>query len=452
MEVNKQVNNKSIVCPRCKQNLISSNQVCINCGYDLSKENKAEEETLSFGIDTETTIIKINKNDKEISQIETKSIYVTKIIKTVLALLTSLLGICFLLVPLFSTDNVYTYTETISNYYDFSGIDDNLKLTNTTCYISLVKNLATYFLNFNHIIDASFVFSIYEIFILLLVAIIVITSSIVFVKALINLNLNKNYYYKNSVGLILVASLLLIFALDCSSLGLYILSLLSVFYLLSIYAFEIITNEKKFILRNLIHKSISFVALLSLLIISTTGLTILDIANGANLYNMEPARYSELGKMNCKGLFLEMIQYIQCTSGDDYFTKISLTINFLCLFFQVIYLACIVLSLANILKGFSKQNLRFPIKKIIVSTIAYYAFSVSLLVFNRMVNEASLQDYVNYIGQVAYGKLNSYEVMMVKNNTRVYTFSVTYYISFVLYLPIMVYTIIAKNYCLKKAY
>ena len=67
MEVNKQVNNKSIVCPRCKQNLISSNQVCINCGYDLSKENKAEEETLSFGIDTETTIIKINKNDKEIS-------------------------------------------------------------------------------------------------------------------------------------------------------------------------------------------------------------------------------------------------------------------------------------------------------------------------------------------------------------------------------------------------
>ena len=167
---------------------------------------------------------------------------------------------------------------------------------------------------------------------------------------------------------------------------------------------------------------------------------------------MEPARYSELGKMNCKGLFLEMIQYIQCTSGDDYFTKISLTINFLCLFFQVIYLACIVLSLANILKGFSKQNLRFPIKKIIVSTIAYYAFSVSLLVFNRMVNEASLQDYVNYIGQVAYGKLNSYEVMMVKNNTRVYTFSVTYYISFVLYLPIMVYTIIAKNYCLKKAY
>ena len=96
--------------------------------------------------------------------------------------------------------------------------------------------------------------------------------------------------------------------------------------------------------------------------------------------------------------------------------------------------------------------MRFPIKKIIVSTIAYYAFSVSLLVFNRMVNEASLQDYVNYIGQVAYGKLNSYEVMMVKNNTRVYTFSVTYYISFVLYLPIMVYTIIAKNYCLKKAY
>ena len=402
MEVNKKVDNKSIVCPRCKQKLISTNQVCINCGYDLSKENKTEEESLSFGLDTETTIIKVNKNNKEISQVETKPIYITKVIKTILVLLTSLLGICFLIVPLFSTNNVYTYTETISTYYDFNGLDESLKLTNTTCYISLVKNLSTYFLDFNHIIDASFVFSIYEIIILFLVAIIVVTSSIVFVKALINLNLNRNYYYKGSVGLILVVSLLLIFALDCSSVGLYILSLLSIFYLLSIYVFEIITNEKKLVLRNLIHKSISFVLLLTLLIISTNGLTNLDIANGANLYNMEPSRYNELGKMSCKGLFLEMIQYIQCTSGDDYFTKISLTINLLCLIFQVIYLTCIVLSLVNILKGLSKQNLRFPIKKIIVSTIAYYAFSISLLVFNRMVNEASLQDYVNYIGQVAY--------------------------------------------------
>lgn len=453
MEENQKNNNKSIVCPRCKQKLISTNQVCINCGYDLSKENKVEEEeSLSFGLETQTTVIKINKSDKAISQVETRQIYIAKVIKTVLVLLTSLLGICFLIVPLFSTNNVYTYTETISKYYDFNGLNENLKLTNTTCYISLVKNLSAYYMSFNHIIDASFVFSIYEIIIMILVALIVVTSSILFVKALINLNLNKNYYYKGSVGLILIASLILIFALDCGSIGLYVLSLFAIFYLLSIYVFEIITNEKKLILRNLIHKSISFVLLLMLLIISTIGLTNLDIANGANLYNMEPGRYNELGKMNCKGLFLEMIQYIQCTSGDDYFTKISLTINLLCLIFQVIYLTCIVLALVNILKGLSKQNLRFPIKKIVISTIAYYAFAISLVVFNRMVNEASLQDYVNYIGQVTYGKLSSEEVTNIKNNTRVYTFSVAYYISFVLYLPIMVYTIIAKNYCLKKAY
>ncbi|MDY2888909.1 MAG: hypothetical protein SOU19_05005 [Candidatus Caccosoma sp.] len=451
MEVEKN-NNKSIVCPRCKQKLISTNQVCINCGYDLSNENKVEEEKLSFGLETPTTIIKINKNEKTISQIETKPIYITKVIKTILVLLTSLLGICFLIVPLFSENNVFAYTEAITKYYDFSGINDNLVINDTTCYISLVKNLSAYYLNFNHIMDASFIFSIYEILIIILVAVIVITSSILFVKALINLSLNKNYYYKGSVGLILSVSLILIFALDCGGVGLYTLSLLAVFYLLTIYVFEIITHEKKFILKNLIHKSISFVLLLALLITSTIGLTNLDIANGANLYNMELNKYSELGKMSCKGLFLEMIQYVQCTSGDDYFTKISLTINLLCLIFQTIYLVCIVLSLENILKGLSKQNLRFPIKKIIVSAVAYYAFAISLFVINKMVNDASLQDYVNSIGQVAYGKFSNEEVIYAKNSTKVYTFSVAYYICGICYLPIMIYTIIAKNYCLKKSY
>lgn len=213
-------NNKSIVCPRCKQKLISTNQVCINCGYDLSKENKIEEEKLSFGLETPTTVIKINNNEKAISQVETKQIYVTKVIKTILVLLTSLLGICFLIVPLFSENNVYTYTEAITKYYDFSGINDNLIINDTTCYVSLVKNLSAYYLNFNYIMDASFIFSIYEILIILLVAIIVVTSSILFVKALINLSINKNYYYKGSVGLILSVSLILIFALDCGGVGL----------------------------------------------------------------------------------------------------------------------------------------------------------------------------------------------------------------------------------------
>mgnify|MGYP003302812268 CR=1 FL=1 len=85
---------------------------------------------------------------------------------------------------------------------------------------------------------------------------------------------------------------------------------------------------------------------------------------------------------------------------------------------------------------------------IIISTVTFYIFSIVLIMFNQLVNDAAFYSYLQEIGSVS-DTLTGDEIAILKDANRVFMISPRLIIAMVLYLPTCIYSIIARNQCLK---
>ena len=104
------------------------------------------------------------------------------------------------------------------------------------------------------------------------------------------------------------------------------------------------------------------------------------------------------------------------------------------------------MAFVSLAKSLSNQNVRFPIKYIVVSTISFYLFAVFSNLFNTIVNKASYQNYYHYLSSLWVGENVNKSVYNV-----LYT-NIGMWISIALNLPICIYCAIAKKICLKRKY
>ena len=113
------------------------------------------------------------------------------------------------------------------------------------------------------------------------------------------------------IGLNLSLTMILIFALNVSGFGPILLAVVSCFSLIFFYVSGVLSKEKRFLLRQLLHKSVCMIVLFALLVLSCRGLVNLNVDLGVNLFTF--AQYPTSGELltsnvfSCKGFFYEYI-------------------------------------------------------------------------------------------------------------------------------------------------
>ena len=55
--------------------------------------------------------------------------------------------------------------------------------------------------------------------------------------------------------------------------------------------------------------------------------------------------------------------------------------------------------MVNLIRGLSKQNVKFPSHFIVISTIMFYTFAAFTILFNQIVNDAMYQKFIASVGQ-----------------------------------------------------
>lgn len=447
--------NKIISCPRCKSFVVEGDTCCNSCGYAFANERKKNIVTkLRFGKRKPSVAVNvIDENSVEYKQEQTKRIKVLKIVYNYLFLLIGVMAIFMVVLPIFSKVNVWTQASNMSQTYGFE-LKDYFKLSNKSNFITIVRILTSFKNESDKILNPSYLMFMYNflIFILLISVIIIGIFTLIFsLKALI---FKIQYVYsKRIVSALLTISLLMIFGLNCYGVGPILLAFLCTSFLVFLYVGGILSGEKVFITRHIIHKSICFVAIMLILFFSSFGLINLNATLGERLYNFAPIAEASTDLapkyVACKGVFLEIMQFVQCSSGDKGFTNVTFAFNILSLIFHAGYLVLGIIACVSILKSMSKQNLKFPVYKMIVSTIAFYAFSISLIVFNKLVNEAVLNKYINEVGVIRYNALPKEQQNSIRFANYVFTLRPGFIISMIVYLPSCIYAIIARKICLK---
>lgn len=436
------------ICPHCKQKKLVKNIVCPYCGYDESKKEDVIEK-LYFGLEKTSSIIINQENSSKIAQEETTSIKVVNKINSILMLIVGLMSILLMFIPLFSDSNITSHIDVIKEGYGYPTISDCMKVSSSSNVISLLKGVITCITDkqiFNP--PGGLVYG-YEITTICFVFIIAILGLIILLMAIRDFFFNKKFYkYKTLLGVNLTLLLVLYFAFGCYGVYVLISIIVSIAAFILMAISGILSKEKKFVPVNLTHKSICVVLLLLLLILSSVGLVTLNVDVGADLFNNETLHSSGAilpPKMFlCNGLFIEVAQFIQSATGDDYYSTVSFAYTLSCFITHVLYLAFISMAFVSLLKSLSKQSVRFPIKYIVVSTVFFYAFAISTIMFNSMTNEAAYQNYININGLLT--------VNSDKTVYKVFSINVGMWISIVLNLPTCIYCFIAKRLCLKKVY
>ena len=95
------------------------------------------------------------------------------------------------------------------------------------------------------------------------------------------------------------------------------------------------------------------------------------------------------------------------------------------------------MAIVSLLKSLTNQSVRFPLKYIVVSTIAFYLFVASTISFNSLVNDAAHDYYISHLS-------NGIDF----ETPKVYTLSASMIISIILNLPVCIYCGIARKICL----
>lgn len=443
------------LCPRCNQGMIANTRYCKNCGFDFQSIDNNEDKKLNFGMEVPSSgeVIK-EKNKTTYSQKITKPIERFNKINNVLFLLIGILSILMLILPLFSNGNFWSYYERISlgeGHYNFN-IDESLKISSITNVISLISPLLKYPQNFDQIIGYSDIMFFYELIVVMLVFAILISGIVLIVVGIKSIFFNYNSrHHRMIIGTILSLSSILVFALNCFGVGPIILSVVCFLTLIYFYISGVLTKEKKFMLKHLIHKSISLSLLLMLLFLTSFELINLNVDIGASLFNSYIREEIPTHIESCRGLFVEFMQFVQCTGGDDIFVDVTFKLNVACFVLHFAYMIMLVLSYVGLLMSFSKQSMKYPIVKTIVSSVLFYGFALVLIIFNELVNDAVFQQYLSY-NNASLEILSDIEISSLKETYRIFVLKPGMIISMIANLPILVYIAIARNFCLNKTF
>lgn len=447
-------NNKYVICPHCNQKLKKGSTFCSTCGFVLEESTKIEKkEELHFGraeLSTATSSIEIP--DSEYAQQITKT---TKVLKNIYTIFFFVIGIFSLLMiglPLFAKNsNVWSYATHMIESYKVS-IPEYFKIDGFSNFFSILNAIFKYLEEPSKVVNLSYIMFLYDILVAVITLAIAILGLLIILFSIVSLLDNKsNALLKKLVGAVLALSLIMIFLLNCYGIAPIMVAVSSIATLIILYIGGILSDEKPLLVRHLVNKSVCLIVLLVLIAFSSFGLVNVDLTLGGNLYQFLPVSTNTTLTPNlesCRGLFLEILQFIQCSSGDDIFTKYTSTLNIISCIFHVIYLVFGIFAFVDILKSLSKISIKFPVSMIIISTVTFYIFSIVLIMFNQLVNDAAFYSYLQEIGSVS-DTLTGDEIAILKDANRVFMISPRLIIAMVLYLPTCIYSIIARNQCLK---
>lgn len=446
-------------CPRCNEMIKKGEHICIKCGFDFSTIDQQEEKAvLNFGLEEENEIV-ITPTDKKglYRQIETKPIKICKIIYTAFLYVVSIVSLMMLFMPMFTEHNFFNSALFMKKQgYDIS-LFDFWKLDSSTSFSDLINSLDLYVQSKNVEFNTSMIMFYYELFVLIIVSIMILSGlALLLIAIRQTITGKKSQHDRRLIGLNLALSMILIFALNVSGVGPIVVAVLSTLSLIFFYISGVLSKEKRFFLKQLIHKSICIVVLFALLVLSCVGLVNLNVDLGVNLFTF--AEYPKDGALllthefDCRGFFYEYMQFVQSTSGDDVFTSVTFSFNVLTLISHIIYVFFIVFAIVDILKSLSKQSIRFPVHSIVIATVGFYAFATFALIFNQVVNEAMYQKFVENMGNGSFGSFDQSQIETYRKLNSIFTIKFGMMISMILNLPACIYAVIARRICLRRTY
>ena len=445
----KNMASKIKLCPHCHQKKLIKDTICPNCNYD---ENNVQMtiNNMHFGFEDQTVVI-VKDQMSTIRQKNTKAITIVKKINSILIFLVAIVSILMLIMPIFSSSNITTRLDIIKSFYGYPTISEYLKVNSSTNLISLIGGVITCLANSQLYNSVSVVLLIYELTMIAFIVFIVLSGTTILIMAIRELFFNKPFYKcKTLLGVNLTLLLLLIFAFGCYGTYVIVSAVVSFATFILIYINGLLAKEKAFLPKNLTHKTICVIGIIALLCLSSIGLNTLNVDVGADLFKQQATQSGSAvvspNYFMCNGLFLELVQFIQRASGDSYFTTTAFIFNLNSFIFHVLYLAFASMAFVSLAKSLSNQNVRFPIKYIVASTISFYLFAVFSNLFNTIVNKASYQNYYHYLSSLWVGENVNKSVYNV-----LYT-NIGMWISIALNLPICIYCAIAKKICLKRKY
>ena len=444
------------VCPRCHQKTYKDEQFCRNCGFDISsKEEKTVKTSLSFGLKDEIDVINDQTTELSFTQKQTKMMKFFQKLQDIAIVVIGVLSMMMIFMPIFSGNNMWSFIkQALESGYKFQ-VFEFLSFNENDNMLSLIKPLSEYVKIQDKMINPSLFVFLYELIVFVLSLLIVLLGAVLLFIGVKNLVFKHGFkYYKILISIVMAFSLVLIFVLGCFGIGPIILSIFSFLTLILFYVSDIVSKEKRFVLRHLIHKSICAILLFLLLSFSSFGLVKLNAELGVNLYSFAP--YPVSGDISapiyfsCKGIFYEFMQFIQCSSGDDMFTSISFAFCLLTFIAHFLYITFIVIAICNLIRGLSKQNLRFPVVFVVASTVAFYAFATFSIIFNQFINDAMYQKFVGAIGAEIVEQYTNAQMESSRLYNRIFIFKKGMIISLILNLPVCIYSIIASSICYKK--
>lgn len=448
--------NSFCVCPRCQQKTYVDEQFCRNCGFDIStSDEKVVSTTLSFGLKEQVNVVNDETNELSFTQNETKLMRLFKKFHNIILFVIGSLALMLLFLPLFNDNNIWSFIEQMQEMGYKFNVAEYLSFDKKVTLTELFNPIMTYLSSDEKMINPSLFVFIYEALVLFLSLVIVLLGGLLIALGIRNLVYKHQIkHYKISIGIILALSLVLVLVLECLGIGPILLAIFSFLSLVMFYIWDIVSKEKRFVIRHLVHKSICAILLFVLLVFSSFGLVNLNAKLGVNLYNF--LNYPINGTIeaplfvSCRGILYEFVQFIQCSSGDDVFTSVTFTFCLLTFIAHFIYIIFIVVSISNLVRSLSKQNVKFPVYSIIVSTIAFYAFAVFSTVFNQVVNDAMFQKFVETVGTEAFEQFSVLEIEASREYNRIFVYKNGMLISMLLNLPVCIYSFIARKICYKK--
>ena len=149
---------------------------------------------------------------------------------------------------------------------------------------------------------------------------------------------------------------------------------------------------------------------------------------------------------------MEFMMFVQCSSGDEMFSTITFTLCVLSFITHIVYVVFIEVAMVDLIRGLSKQNVRFPSHYIVLATVAFYAFAIFTILFNQIVNDAMHQKFILAVGEDVFAKFDPQTIEETKLYNKVFALRTGMVVSLIATLPVCIYTIIARNYSYKKVY
>lgn len=453
-------NSEVSLCPHCQNRINVNDNYCKTCGYLLSN-NQEDNKQLRFGKNNATTAVLVNeKSINKYSQNFTKNSQLIKTIFSFVFLFVGIFSLLMMFLPLFSKDNVWNFLSNITSSADEANttlyayqFDEILKITPNSNFIVLFKNIQNYSTSNHRIINPTYILFLYHVIVCFCTILLSGFGIALIVLAIISIIKKQHSMYLKKILKILTSiSTIMICVLNCYGWPLIFLTFFGIISLVLLYLTEIICHEKAFMKKQLLHKSICCSALVFLILISSFSLIRLNVVNGACLYNFKTSNEISQNYISCKGIYLEFMQFLQCSSGDNKFTNFTFLISEISLVAHLLFVCFAITACVNLIESLSNQGAKFPISKIMISFGSFVVFAVSIILFNQIINNAGFNNYMSAVGNSIANYLQTSDLNQIKDANKIFTFRFGLIIAMIFYLPVSVYAIIAKKICLKKTF